>query len=108
MADLERLRVAVQTGDRESAVELTTKMGNVRGVVEATWAAPSRWRWPMPADLPDLRVVVGGAQVTHEFAVKIGADARAPDAASLVEVAKAVVDTARAERRTATSSTPTP
>ena len=33
--------------------------------------------------------------MTHEFAVKIGADGWAPDAASAVEVAKAVVDTAR-------------
>ena len=33
--------------------------------------------------------------MTHEFAVKIGADGWAPDASSAVEVAKAVVDTAR-------------
>ena len=65
---------------------LTTTMGNMRGVIEAVREAE---------DLPNLRVIVGGAPVTHEFAVKIGADGWAPDAASAVEVAKAVVETAR-------------
>ena len=68
---------------------LTTTMGNMRGVIEAVRAAD---------DLPQLRVIVGGAPVTHEFAVKIGADGWAPDAASAVEVAKAVVDAARGKR----------
>jgi 5-methyltetrahydrofolate--homocysteine methyltransferase len=65
---------------------LTTTMGNMRGVIEAVRAA---------SDLPDLRVIVGGAPVTHEFAKSIGADGWAPDAVTAVEVAKAVVDTAR-------------
>jgi 5-methyltetrahydrofolate--homocysteine methyltransferase len=65
---------------------LTTTMGNMRGVIEAVRAAE---------DLPGLRVIVGGAPVTREFATDIGADGWAPDAASAVEVAKAVVETAR-------------
>jgi 5-methyltetrahydrofolate--homocysteine methyltransferase len=65
---------------------LTTTMGNMKGVIEAVRAAD---------DLPNLRVIVGGAPVTHEFAVEIGADGWAPDAATAVEVATAVVDTAR-------------
>jgi 5-methyltetrahydrofolate--homocysteine methyltransferase len=65
---------------------LTTTMGNMRGVVDAVRAAD---------DLPHLRVIVGGAPVTHEFAVGIGADGWAPDAVTAVEVAKAVIDTAR-------------
>jgi 5-methyltetrahydrofolate--homocysteine methyltransferase len=65
---------------------LTTTMGNMRGVVDAVRAAE---------DLPHLRVIVGGAPVTHEFAVGIGADGWAPDAVTAVEVAKAVIDTAR-------------
>jgi len=65
---------------------LTTTMGNMRGVIEAVRAAD---------DLPDLRVIVGGAPVTLDFATQIGADGWAPDAASAVDVAKAVVDTAR-------------
>ena len=65
---------------------LTTTMGNMRGVIEAVRAAE---------DLPQLRVMVGGAPVTQEFALEIGADGWAPDAASAVEVAIAVVDSAR-------------
>jgi len=65
---------------------LTTTMGNMRGVIEAIRAAD---------DLPDLRVIVGGAPVTLEFARQIGADGWAPDAASAVDVANAVVETAR-------------
>jgi 5-methyltetrahydrofolate--homocysteine methyltransferase len=65
---------------------LTTTMGNMRGVIEAVRAAD---------DLKHLRVIVGGAPVTREFAVQIGADGWAPDAASAVSVATAVVDTAR-------------
>ena len=65
---------------------LTTTMGNMRGVVEAVRAAE---------DMPNLRVVIGGAPVTQEFALEIGADGWAPDAASAVDVATAVVETAR-------------
>lgn len=65
---------------------LTTTMGNMQGVVDAVRAAH---------DMPNLRVMIGGAPVTQEFAEKIGADAWAPDAASAVGVAKALVETAR-------------
>ena len=65
---------------------LTTTMGNMRGVVEAVRAA---------TDMPRLRVVVGGAPVTRGFATRIEADGWAPDAASAVDVAKAVVEAAR-------------
>lgn len=65
---------------------LTTTMGNMENVIAAVREAD---------DMPNLRVIVGGAPVTHEFAVEIGADGWAPDAASAVEVASAVVDTAR-------------
>ena len=65
---------------------LTTTMGNMRDVIAAVRAAE---------DMPHLRVIVGGAPVTHEFAASIAADGWAPDAASAVDVAKAVVETAR-------------
>ena len=65
---------------------LTTTMGNMRGLVEAVRAAD---------DMPDLRVIVGGAPVTQEFALDVGADGWAPDAAAAVDVATAVVETAR-------------
>lgn len=38
-----------------------------------------------------VKVMIGGAPVTAEFASKIGADAYAPDAASAVEVARSLV-----------------
>jgi 5-methyltetrahydrofolate--homocysteine methyltransferase len=65
---------------------LTTTMGNMREVVAAVRTA---------GDMPHLRVLVGGAPVTQEFALDVGADGWAPDAASAVSVAKAVVETAR-------------
>ncbi len=68
---------------------LTTTMGGMRGVIEAVRAAD---------DLPNLKVMVGGAAVTKEFAEKIEADGWAPDAASAVILAKRLVAEARAER----------
>ena len=66
---------------------LTTTMGNMRGVIEAVRAAD---------DMPHLRVIVGGAAVTEEFAKQIGADGWAPDAGSAVILARRVVAEARA------------
>ncbi len=68
---------------------LTTTMGNMRQVTEAVAAAD---------DLKHVSVIVGGAPVTLEFAREIGADGWAPDAASAVHVATAVVEAARGER----------
>ncbi len=66
---------------------LTTTMGNMRSVIEAVRAAD---------DMPNLRVIVGGAAVTNEFAQQIGADGWAPDAGSAVILALRVVAEARA------------
>jgi len=63
---------------------LTTTMVGMGEVVAAIRAA----------DLGDVKVIVGGAPVTAEFAASIGADAYAPDAASAVEVAKQAVGAA--------------
>jgi len=60
---------------------LTTTMVGMRDVVAAVRAA----------GLPDVKVIVGGAPVTAEYAASIGADGYAPDAATAVEVAKAAV-----------------
>ncbi len=59
---------------------LTTTMVGMRDVVAA-----------VRASLPDVKVIVGGAPVTAEYAATIGADGFAPDAASAVEVAKIAV-----------------
>ena len=56
---------------------LTTTMVNMRDVVVAIRAA----------DLGDVKIIIGGAPVTQEFADQIGADGYAPDAGSAVEVA---------------------
>jgi 5-methyltetrahydrofolate--homocysteine methyltransferase len=60
---------------------LTTTMVGMKDVVAAVRAA----------DLGDVKVIVGGAPVTAEYAASIGADGYAPDAASAVEVAKTAV-----------------
>ena len=61
---------------------LTTTMGGMREAVAAVRAA----------DIPGVKIIVGGAPVTTEFATQIGADAYAPDAATAVDVAKALVN----------------
>jgi 5-methyltetrahydrofolate--homocysteine methyltransferase len=57
---------------------LTTTMVGMKDVVAAIRAA----------NLADVKVIVGGAPVTQDFADMIGADGYASDAASAVEAAK--------------------
>ena len=67
---------------------LTTTMVNMRDVVTAIRAA----------DLGDVKVIIGGAPVTAEYATEIGADGYAPDAGSAVEVAKQALGRATVAR----------
>ena len=60
---------------------LTTTMVGMKDVVAAVRAA----------NLPGVKVIVGGAPVTAEYAASIGADGYAPDAASAVQIAKSAV-----------------
>jgi 5-methyltetrahydrofolate--homocysteine methyltransferase len=60
---------------------LTTTMVGMKDAVTAIRAA----------DLGDIKVIVGGAPVTAEFAASIGADGYAPDAASAVQIAKQAI-----------------
>jgi 5-methyltetrahydrofolate--homocysteine methyltransferase len=60
---------------------LTTTMVGMRDVVAAVRAA----------SLDDVKIIVGGAPVTAEFAREIGADAYAADAGSAVDVAQAAL-----------------
>jgi 5-methyltetrahydrofolate--homocysteine methyltransferase len=60
---------------------LSTTMLGMKAAVDAIRAA----------DLGDVKVIVGGAPVTAEFAAAIGADGYAPDAAAAVDVARAAV-----------------
>jgi len=57
---------------------LTTTMVGMKDVVAAIRAA----------DLADVKVIVGGAPVTQDYADQIGADGYASDAASAVEAAR--------------------
>jgi 5-methyltetrahydrofolate--homocysteine methyltransferase len=61
---------------------LTTTMSNMANTIEALKAAGLRDK---------VKVMVGGAPVTEEFAKSIGADAFAPDASSATRVARQLV-----------------
>lgn len=61
---------------------LTTTMINMRATIEALEAAGLRSK---------VKVMVGGAPITENFAQQIGADGFAPDASRAVAVAKALV-----------------
>ncbi len=63
---------------------LTTTMPAIKTTVEAL----------KTAGLDVTKVLIGGAPVTQEYADQIGADGYAPDAASAVEVARSLLDTA--------------
>ncbi len=60
---------------------LTTTMTGMRDVVNAV----------RESGLPDVKVLVGGAPVTADWAAEIGADGYAPDAASAVDAARAAL-----------------
>jgi 5-methyltetrahydrofolate--homocysteine methyltransferase len=62
---------------------LTTTMVGMKDVVAA-----------VRESLPDVKVIVGGAPVTADYAASIGADGYAPDAAAAVGVAKRAVGAA--------------
>jgi 5-methyltetrahydrofolate--homocysteine methyltransferase len=62
---------------------LTTTMVGMRDVVDAIRAA----------DLPEVKIIVGGAPVTADFARDIGADGYALDAGSAVDVAQRILGT---------------
>lgn len=76
-------RAAKEHGARLVGISalLTTTMMAMRDVVTAIRAA----------DLADVKIVVGGAPVTPEYAREIGADAYAADAGAAVDVAQAAL-----------------
>ena len=64
---------------------LTTTMGHMKDTLNALEAAGKRSK---------VKVIVGGAPVTEEFAQRIGADGYAPDASRAVALAKSLVSPA--------------
>ena len=61
---------------------LTTTMPNMETVIKALKEAGLR---------DQVKVMVGGAPVTNDFALRIGADGSAPDASQAVKLAKALM-----------------
>ncbi|MGE5250945.1 MAG: corrinoid protein [Bacteroidota bacterium] len=68
---------------------LTTTMGNMKDALDALEAAGKRTK---------VKVIVGGAPVTEEFARRIGADGYAPDASRAAALVKALLTTPSPER----------
>ncbi|MDN5326771.1 MAG: hypothetical protein PWP41_1467 [Moorella sp. (in: firmicutes)] len=62
---------------------LTTTMMNMKSTIDALAAAGLKDK---------VKVIIGGAPITQEFANEIGADGYAPDAASAVEVCKQLLN----------------
>jgi 5-methyltetrahydrofolate--homocysteine methyltransferase len=62
---------------------LTTTMVGMQEVVDA-----------LRAEVPGVPIIVGGAPVTQEYALEIGADGYARDAATAVGVARELIDRA--------------
>ena len=58
---------------------LTTTMSSMVGTIEALKSAGLR---------NEVKVMIGGAPVTQDFATRIGADAFAPDASSAIRIAR--------------------
>src|SRR5215207_5947330 len=61
---------------------LTTTMGHMQNTLDALQAAGKRSK---------VKVIVGGAPVTEDFARRIGADGYAPDASRAVALAKSLI-----------------
>ncbi len=62
---------------------LTTTMPVMKEIIDAIKLAGLR---------DQVKILVGGAPVTHEFAAEIGADGYAPDAASAADLAKQLIE----------------
>ncbi len=79
---------AVQTNEPEligMSALLTTTMTSIGATIEALQEAGLRER---------VKVLIGGAPVTQDFATKVGADGFAPDAGSATRVAKSLLGAA--------------
>jgi 5-methyltetrahydrofolate--homocysteine methyltransferase len=80
----ERFVAAVQNGAEIIGLSalLTTTMGSMGAIIEAIRKSGLRDR---------VKIIIGGAPVTSEFAERIGADGFAPDASQAVKVVKALM-----------------
>ncbi|MCK5129101.1 MAG: cobalamin-dependent protein, partial [Clostridiales bacterium] len=78
------VQAAIDSGANIIALSalLTTTMVNMKAVIDAFDAASKR---------DSVKIMIGGAPVTDNFAKEIGADSYTPDAATAAEVALAYV-----------------
>jgi 5-methyltetrahydrofolate--homocysteine methyltransferase len=65
---------------------LTTTMGHMKDALNALESSGKRSK---------VKVIVGGAPVTEDFARSIGADGFAPDASRAVEITKSLIVSTR-------------
>lgn len=81
----EKFMEAVQHGAQMIGISalLTTTMNNMKDVIEAIEDMGMRDK---------VKIVIGGAPVTDDFAKQIGADGFAPDASSAVRLVKQLLD----------------
>jgi 5-methyltetrahydrofolate--homocysteine methyltransferase len=76
----------------ESAREKNAQVVGLSGLLTTTMPAMRRAVEDLrKAALPGVKVVVGGAPITQEFADEIGADGYAPDAASAVDLVRSLL-----------------
>ncbi|PKM73442.1 MAG: cobalamin-binding protein [Firmicutes bacterium HGW-Firmicutes-17] len=80
----------------ERFVQAAKENGNVvliacSGLLTTTMPALKEAVQTIKAEMPDMKVIVGGAPVTQEYADEIGADGYAPDAGSSAVKAKAII-----------------
>ncbi|MBU4438658.1 MAG: corrinoid protein [Firmicutes bacterium] len=80
----------------ERFVEAAKENNNVvlvacSGLLTTTMPALKEAVQTVKAALPDMKVIVGGAPVTQEYANEIGADGYAPDAGSSASKAKEII-----------------
>ncbi|MBI4857456.1 MAG: corrinoid protein [Acetobacterium woodii] len=80
----------------ERFVEAAKENNNVvlvacSGLLTTTMPALKEAVQTVKAALPDMKVIVGGAPVTQEYADEIGADGYAPDAGSSASKAKVII-----------------
>nr|WP_320026264.1 corrinoid protein [uncultured Acetobacterium sp.] len=80
----------------EKFVEAVNENANVvlvacSGLLTTTMPALKEAVQTIKAELPEMKVIVGGAPVTPEYATEIGADGYAPDAGSAAVKAKEMV-----------------
>ena len=75
----------------EQAKNTNSQIIGLSALLTTTMPAMENTIKALKSNVNDVKVIVGGAPVTQDYADKIGADGYAPDAASAVDIAKSLV-----------------